>query len=667
MIDKNSYGEICKTTEAEKMARQERFITSLDFQFLTNTLELDLSNIFGKGMYPNKRDIHTFITDDMKVTAGMLRGVQHHPRFPKVHIMFEKEGDMVEVGERMKNGLMMRAKNLKIFGYRCDRPMVTIVLNGQDMSIGADEITRVMERYGKVVTCERGKNSDLSTADKFVTDGTWTVRMSPKISKKPPETIYYIRVTGEVQTWILSFDGVGSSCVLCGLQGHMGFRCNSIIPRGGKMGRQPAGLGKWTDVVHELHPPPPPPPLPGVVQPAVAGPLGQGQPQHVVAVSGPPVVPATPAATSFNDRNATFGKALLNAGTQAGVAAGDGGQSASQPAAEAARLFRNLKNSASQGHTRDLENLVNTAGWGKEVNVRVASTAAQNVRKKDSLGARPKDKLEWETVGRKNKGKGIGRKASAVSEAKLGFDDNRFGGLGGDLPSDDDDYKTDDDNEEKTDDGQAKKPSKKNVSAVRTLCATRSAYGSRRSVPLKDLMRVGKEQANNKRHGSTVEAKEKKKTKKNNYKPRKEEQQLDPDGVTPQVEVEQDQQLVNTVPGQNAAAASEITMDDNTTNGEDEPLVEPAVAKDDTADQDDPKELPENSKQMEVEKNGGSGGDDHGEVVDIQASSQLPAKNVANHPLDNHEDLEMKEKAAKVKAALDAQKKLKEDEISQQL
>ena len=50
--------------------------------------------------------------------------------------------------------------------------MMTIVLNGQDMALEVDEIKRVMEEYGKVVTCDRGKNNDLSTKDKFITDGT---------------------------------------------------------------------------------------------------------------------------------------------------------------------------------------------------------------------------------------------------------------------------------------------------------------------------------------------------------------------------------------------------------------------------------------------------------------------------------------------------------------
>ena len=227
--------------------KPERFINSLDFQYLTNTIELDLSNIFGRGMFPSKKEINAFIAGEMKVTANMLRGVQHHPRFPKVHVQLETEEQVTAVEIRVKDGLVMEGKGIKIFGYKCDSPMVTVILNGQDMNIEKEEVSRVLGKYGTVVTCERGRNNDLSSEEKFVTDGTWTIRMTPLPRTKPPETVYYFGEHGQVQTWILNYDGVGSSCILCGMVGHMGFRCNSMVPRSG-FGVRPAGFGKWTDV-----------------------------------------------------------------------------------------------------------------------------------------------------------------------------------------------------------------------------------------------------------------------------------------------------------------------------------------------------------------------------------------------------------------------------------
>ena len=665
------------------MARHERFINSLNFQFLTNTLELDLSNIFGKGMYPNKRDIHNFITDDMKVTAGMLRGVQHHPRFPKVHILFEKEDDLVVVEERMRNGLMMKAKNLKIFGYRCDHPMVTIVLNGQDMSIKEEEIARVMGKYGKVVTCERGRNNDLSTDDKFVTDGTWTVRMTPHIRTKPPETIYYFRLSGQVQTWILNFDGVGSSCVLCGLQGHMGFRCNSIIPRGGRLGRQPAGLGKWTDVVHELAPvvdavpalPPPPPPLPPPGGPPGQAPEGghdddnRGPPvQPSTARTGPPA-PGTPAPGTepANDRNETFRQAQIAGGavqkTTVKAAAKAGGLSSSQPAENAARLFAQLKNSqgGSVGkRVKDLVKLVEQNGWGNDLPVyNVAS------KQKTNIPGLPRKDQEWKTPGRRKGGKGKEKNSSDVSAAMSTY--NRFGVRGFDpgLPSD-----------SETEDEQSKNPMFARVSS-----ASMSSYGSRRTVLMTDLLGVGKEQAGRKRNGSIVENKKKKKNKKNDDKPRKEEQLLGPDGVVPQGEVGQDQQLAEES-GQNAAS-TQVAQDDNT-NGEAatlEPELDSGAAKSMVEDPDRHLEVEVEHDQPVVVQTGqdaassdvAAGVVEKGGVQTDKACTQPVAEkedrfvdSQASHPLANQDDLELKEKSAKIKAALEAQKKPNSDEISTQ-
>ena len=297
--------------------RPERFINSLSFQYLTQSIELDLSNIHGRGMFPSKKEINSFIMEEMGIGPGVLRGVQHHPRFPKVHLQFLKDEDMQVAELKVKDGLVMQCKKLKIYGYRCDQPMVTIVLNGQDMDIEDGEIKRVLEKYGTVVTCERGKNIDLSTSDHFVTDGTWTIRMTPKLRVQTPETIYYFGPSGAIQTWVLNYDGVGSSCILCGIQGHMGFRCNSLIPRGGRLGKQPAGVGFWTDVVKCL-------------KPAVQQPVMQGQGPPAAQPGAPPGVapeglagaPALPvAAAPLNDRNTLFAKAK-----QQGV-----GFSASQP------------------------------------------------------------------------------------------------------------------------------------------------------------------------------------------------------------------------------------------------------------------------------------------------------------------------------------------------
>ena len=314
--------------------KPERFINSLDFQYLTNTIELDLSNIFGRGMFPSKKEINAFIAGEMKVTANMLRGVQHHPRFPKVHVQLETVEQVMEVELRVKDGLVMEGKGIKIFGYKCDSPMVTVILNGQDMSIESGEVARVLGKYGTVVTCERGRNNDLSSDEKFVTDGTWTVRMTPKPRTKPPETVYYFGQHGQVQTWILSYDGVGSSCVLCGMVGHMGFRCNSTVPRNG-FGVKPAGFGKWTDVAVQA-----------VAVQAVAVAVGQGPVGGVQPEGQAPAVGAGPGQGQH------------------------GGRAGSQPVSQEVR---------NRDRMAALDVRARHAGWGNAVPAQLAAQGAQEV------------------------------------------------------------------------------------------------------------------------------------------------------------------------------------------------------------------------------------------------------------------------------------------------
>ena len=594
------------------MSRQERFISSLSFQFLTNTLELDLSNIYGKGQFPNRRDIHSFISEEMKVTAVMLRGVQHHPRFPKVFVQFERENDLLEVEARVKDGLVMQSKGIKIFGYRCDKPMVTIVLNGQDMALEVDEIKRVMERYGKVVTCERGKNSDLSTREKFITDGTWIIRLSPRsMTKPPPETIYYFGVSGDVQTWILNYDGVGSSCVLCGLAGHMGFRCRSTNPKDG-LGRAPAGFGRWTDVQCYQAP---------------------------VAVDGapPPPQPGTSSevtAADNSDRNATFRNAM-NAGA---------GLSSSQPVSNTAGGQIQKQLSASQGSNTklakalDLDSFVNKKGWGNDLTVgRLAVSAPKMVRNNPSIpglseGVKNKpiipdvDESEdgWETVG-KNGGKG--RKNRGKKQVS--------------------------DTESEDEQPKIQKPKGRKVFAVNRIGSATTSYGSRRSVSLMEFLKQGQIKDSKKRNRNTVETSMKKKKKKNSVGSKEEEQEINLD------DTQQEDEVV--VPEQEAAAdPAPASLDDSIENGS-ENL--PAAQSDEDVIENLENEA-ENHANMEV-----VGVEqavelvnpvevDPGQLESTKPSSQDGAGGTSSltcHPLDTERE-EIAVKAAKMKAALEAQK-----------
>ena len=465
--------------------RGERFINNLDFQFLTNTIELDLSHIYGRGVYPTKNDINTFITDDLKVTAGMIIGTQSHPRFPKVFLQFEKEEFVAAVETRLEGGKMMSGKNIKIFGYRCDRPMVTIVLNGQDMSIEKEEIVRVLSKYGTVVNCERGKNNDLSTDNKFVTDGTWLVRLTPSLRTKPPETIYYFGPSGNAQTWICSFDGMGSSCVLCGRQGHKGFRCNALAPKGG-VGKKPDGLGKWTDIAHYQ-------PVPG--QDDVE--RRQAADALVTAVTAP--------------------------GEVAAVAAGQAGVTADQARTPVSQADR-----AMLDRMAVLDSLTRMSGWGTQVQMPHPAPRSRNAALKEgqvdrnvapSIPGLPPNNKEWDTVeNKKKKGKKKG-KNKKENEPVIALSD-RYKALTD--PEGESDSENSDDKEPK----EPKKRAKAITLRMRQKSSVMSGYGLRRSFSVGDFL---KEKKDKKRPNSASEdrGKEKKKKTLANHVPRTNEDSLE--------------------------------------------------------------------------------------------------------------------------------------------
>ena len=601
--------------------RGERFINNLDFQFLTKTIELDLSHIYGKGLYPSQRDINHFITDDLKITAAMLTGVQNHPRFPKVFLQFEREEDVAVVEIKLKEGMMMSSKNIKIYGYRCDRPMVTIVLNGQDMSIDSDEITRVLNKYGTVVSCEKGKNNDLSTDQKFVSDGTWIVRLTPKLRTKPPETIYYFGLGGQVQTWICNFDGMGSSCVLCGRQGHKGFRCNALVPRGGGMGRQPAGFGKWTDVVNCMP----------VVDQAPA-PDGQAPPpddqaqQHDGQVQQKDVQqPAN------NDQSAS------TPGT---------GQSSSQPATGGNRGVGHARGAASQGH----QVVLNRAEWGNIIPA-PPTRVAGNVPHIPGL---PGNSKEWNTVEKKkkkNKQKSKSKKKDTVATQSVPLK-NKFAAIsGGDQTSGDEDWIESD--------IESEQPKGKLPVVVVKRGNSFSSYGSRRNYSVVDFIKEGREKMYNMNE-------KKKDSKKEDKKENKKDKKRHNSNVS---EAEEFRKKLKTMLDQ--APQSETVSDE--AQDTDAKLVETDKSELVTANDNvgEVSLVKDGVKHMDVEDeqlegDGAASNLEPESIASISLLSILPGANQASHPLADAEDEEIKKKAAKIKEQLAVQTSENEEQLAVQ-
>ena len=598
--------------------RGERFINNLDFQFLINTIELDLSHIYGRGVYPTKNDINTFITDDLKVTAGMIIGTQSHPRFPKVFLQFEKEEYVAAVETRLEGGKMMSGKNIKIFGYRCDRPMVTIVLNGQDMSIEREEIVRVMTKYGTVVNCERGKNNDLSTDKKFVTDGTWLVRLTPSLRTKPPETIYYFGPSGTPQTWICSFDGMGSSCVLCGRQGHKGFRCNALAPKGG-VGKKPDGLGKWTDIVHYQKAP---------VQDDV---------DEQAAVAPVPDVSAPGG-----------GAAAVAVAGQAVVTPDQAGIPVSQ--ADRAMLDRMAV----------LDSLTRTSGWGTQVQMPHPAPRSRNTALKEvqvdrnvapNIPGLPPNNKEWDTVDKKKK-KGKNKKKDKPEGEVIAISD-RYKALS------DPEEASDGDN---SDDEEHNEPTKKRVKAItlrmRQKSSVMSGYGLRRSFSVGDFL---KEKKDNKRPNSASEdrGKEKKKKTLANHVPKTNLDSIEKKNAGSEEVVGTNVPDTNEASvGQNSGVSTSTRNDFTTSHDQDDTSKE--LDTTDVTDGIDKSKsvtpvgvgnlVKDYEKKMDVGKEGLG--------LDESTSDD---KEVA---LDDSEDVEIAKKAAKIKEQLAANSEVIDDPLS---
>ena len=228
----------------------ERYCDALSFMFLTNTIELDFGVIYDRALYPTRSEIYEFLLEELALTSEMVEGVQFITGVQRVFIKLATEEFVQEVERRLEGGLVMQEKGIKVFGYRCGEPRISVTITNVAMEVPKEEVQRVMEKYGKVVDIRRGRCNAFSSATKVVTDGTWRIRMTPKLGTKPPELIFYHGHTMDLdrQHWVLNYDGAGLCCLLCGSRSHKVFRCGSKIPRDGVNGK-PAGLNQWTDVV----------------------------------------------------------------------------------------------------------------------------------------------------------------------------------------------------------------------------------------------------------------------------------------------------------------------------------------------------------------------------------------------------------------------------------
>ena len=189
----------------------ERYCDALSFMFLTNTIELDFGVIYDRALYPTRSEIYEFLLEELALTSEMVEGVQFITGVQRVFIKLATEEFVQEVKRRLEGGLVMQEKGIKVFGYRCGEPRISVTITNVAMEVPKEEVQRVMEKYGKVVDIRRGRCNAFSSATKVVTDGTWRIRMTPKLGTKPPELIFYHGHTLDLdrQHWVLNYDGRG--------------------------------------------------------------------------------------------------------------------------------------------------------------------------------------------------------------------------------------------------------------------------------------------------------------------------------------------------------------------------------------------------------------------------------------------------------------------------
>ena len=214
-----------------------------------NSLAIDLSTVYGRDNIPNRLEMFKFIHKQIGIKAEELVDIQDHPFLPQVFVKVKSEEIVKRVEAKMKSGIKVTGKNVTLYGWRCDVPLTTVKLNGANPDTPRDIIIKVMTKYGKVESCDRGRVDYFK--ENFVSDGTWHLRMRPEQGKGLPSIVYFTE-GGNTDTWSLIFDGKVAICWKCGGEAHRGDQCRSVRPKPSEQGKTaPVGIGTYCDVVKD--------------------------------------------------------------------------------------------------------------------------------------------------------------------------------------------------------------------------------------------------------------------------------------------------------------------------------------------------------------------------------------------------------------------------------
>ena len=225
-------------------------LSSVENFHRTNSLAIDLSNIYGRENIPNRLEMYKFVHKQLGLKAFELVDIQHHPFLPQVYVKVRTEVILTRVETKLKAGVKLAGKNITLYGWRCDVPLTTVKLNGTNPDTTRERIMEVMSQYGEVVACDKGRIDYFK--DSHVSDGTWSIRIKPEQGGQGLPSILYYDEGGPTDIWNLIFDGKISCCWKCGMEGHRGDGCRSVRPKTAEQGMTaPVGLGTYCDVVRK--------------------------------------------------------------------------------------------------------------------------------------------------------------------------------------------------------------------------------------------------------------------------------------------------------------------------------------------------------------------------------------------------------------------------------
>ena len=225
-----------------------KHLSSIENSHRSNTLAIDLSTIYGRDNIPNRLEMFKFIDKQLGVKVQELKSIQDHPFLPQVFVQFENLGSLEKYEKKIQEGVQVYGRPFKLYGWRCDIPLTTVRISGGNPDTSLQRVKEVMEKYGKVVAIELGRLDYFK--EKFISDGTWIIRMRPEQGKGLPSIIYYTDEGGNTDVWSVIFDGKVSLCYKCGQKGHRGDRCRAKEAKEGEKGMiAPVGLGTYCDIV----------------------------------------------------------------------------------------------------------------------------------------------------------------------------------------------------------------------------------------------------------------------------------------------------------------------------------------------------------------------------------------------------------------------------------